>query len=382
VPQNTFTLPFAVPTASGFSRPNWAEIDLDALRHNARVLWEFAAPAGLVAVAKAGAYGHGAAEIARALQGEPGVALFGVACVEEGVALREAGVEMPILLLSAILPDEAPAVVEANLVPTVWSQELASALDSAAAAQGTVLEAHFKVDTGMGRLGVGHCEAAQRYRDLRAYENLRFTGMYTHLACADEQEDRLSGLQLERFEAVLGQLSLPPEVLRHAANSAATLRYPEAHYDLVRPGLALYGTNPCPGLSADLPLRPVMTWKARITNLKTVAAGETVSYGGTWRAMAETKIAIIPCGYADGYFRALSNRGEVLVNGERCKVVGRVTMDQILVDVTGLKQPARLGDGVTLFGVGLPVEEVAASAGTIPWELLCAVSQRVARVYV
>lgn len=362
-----------------FSRPNWAEIDLDALRHNAQLLAAHSAPARLVGVIKAGAYGHGALEVAQTLQALPQIAMLGVASVDEARSLRENGITAPILLLSAILPEEAPAVVRHNLTATVWSLEVASALNRAAAAEGRRVPIHFKVDTGMSRLGASWCGASQAFRGVAGQAHLEIVGLYTHFACADE-ESELTDIQLQRFREFCAEVPLPNGVLRHTSNSAGALRYPAAHLDLVRPGIALYGAHPCPELGPELDLRPVMTWKARITALKKVPRGQSVSYGATWIAPRDSNIAVVPVGYADGYLRALSSRGEVFLNGARCLVVGRVTMDQIMVDVSGVS--SQIGDEVTLFGRNLPVEEVASQAQTISYELLCAVSGRVPRVYV
>ena len=361
-----------------FSRPNWAEINLDALRHNARALSAHAAPASVLAVIKAGAYGHGAFRVANALQREDSVTHLGVASVDEGLQLRSLGIRMPILLLSALLPEEIGEVVRAELTPTVFTLPMAQAVQNEAQRQNRRVEVHFKVDTGMGRLGANWDEAVSLWRQLQTFEHLNLAGIYTHLACADEDPDELSATQIARFERVLSEISAPQNVLRHATNSAGTIRYPQAHYDLVRPGLALYGAHPCPGVGPAIELQPVMSWKARITSVKTIAAGQSVSYGAQWVAAHKSQIAIVPCGYADGYFRSLSNRGEVLINGLKYPVVGRVTMDQIMVDVT--EQPVTIGDEVVLFGEGLPVEEVAGRAGTIAYELLCSVSVRVPRV--
>jgi alanine racemase len=361
-----------------FSRPNWAEIDLDALRHNARILAAHVAPARLVGVIKAGAYGHGALEVAQTLEKLPAVAMLGVASVDEARLLRESGITAPILLLSAILPEEAPAVVRLNLTATVWTPEVALALNYAAQAENQRAPVHFKVDTGMSRLGVNWCQASQAFQEVASQPHLEITGLYTHFACADEDDD-LTAIQLQRFHEFCAEIPLQNAVLRHTSNSAGALRYPEAHFDLVRPGIAMYGAHPCAELGPELDLRPVMTWKARITALKKVVRGQSVSYGATWSAPRDSEIAVVPVGYADGYLRTLSNRGEVYLNGSRCPVVGRVTMDQIMVDVTGVS--SQIGDEVTLFGQNLPVEEVAAQVQTISYELLCAVSGRVPRVY-
>ena len=367
-------------TSPQFSRPNWAHIDLNALAHNARVLAKNAAPARLICVIKANAYGHGAVPVARALGELPFVEMLAVASVDEGAQLRAGGVEKPILLLSALLPAEAWDAANYQLTPTIWTTELAAAWNDAA--REVALPAHFKVDTGMARLGVHWCEAPQRWRELQRFSNIEWRGVYTHLACADDEDDEFSPLQLQRFAQFLSATRPAENVLRHTGNSAAQLRYGASHFDAVRPGLALYGAHPCAELlESQTDLKPVMTRLSRVTALREVAAGESVSYGATWRAPHAVRVAVVACGYADGYLRALSNRGEVLINGARFPVVGRVTMDQIIVDVTAATPPVAIGDEVTLWGAGLPVEEVANRADTISYELLCAVSARVPRVY-
>ncbi|RYG72217.1 alanine racemase [bacterium] len=364
-----------------FSRPNWVQIDLDALRHNARALALHAAPARLVAVIKAGAYGHGALQVARALYQLPEVAMMGVASVDEAQKLREGGIDTPILLLSAILPEEAAAVVRLKLIATVWTLEVASALQQEAEKEGIRVAVHFKVDTGMSRLGAASCEAVKAFRAISALPNLDITGVYTHFASADEDVDVTSG-QISCFHEFCAEVEIPEGALRHAGNSAGALRFPKAHFDLIRPGLALYGVYPYHEENKVVDLKPVMTWKARLTGIKKIPRGQSVSYGGTWTANRESYIAIIPVGYADGYMRSLSNQGQVLLNGELCPVIGRVTMDQIIIDVTDQKVMPQLGDEVTIWGQDLPIEEVADLAGTIPWELMCAVSARVPRLYI
>ncbi len=359
-----------------FSRPTWAEIDVSALRHNVALLAQLAAPAQVLAVLKANAYGHGTGIVAPVLDALPEVAMLGVASVDEGFALRELGIQKPILLLSAMLPEEARSAVRARLTPTIWTRELGLALQQAAKLEQTRADFHFKLDTGMGRLGALAPEAKRDFKSLLALDRLDLRGVYTHLSCADEPDDELSALQLQRFGAFLEEVEPAPGVLRHAANSAASIRYPRARFDMVRPGIALYGSNPWP--EKDLDLKPVMTWKARVTNLKTVPRGATVSYGATWRAPKTTRLAVVSCGYADGFRRSLGERAHVVINGEKCPVVGRVTMDQIMVD-TG-EAPVHLGDEATLFGRELPVEEMAAWAQTISYEILCGVSSRVPRL--
>ena len=365
-----------------FSRPNWAHIDLDALAHNARVLAANAAPARLICVIKANAYGHGAVPVAHTLARLPFVEMLAVASVDEGAQLRASGIEKPILLLSALLPAEAEGAAAHDLTPTIWTTELAAAWNDAAHQIGRALPAHFKVDTGMARLGVHWCEAVARWRELQRFTGIEWRGVYTHLACADDADDEMSELQLQRFEQFLTEAQIGENVLRHTGNSAAQLRYQLSHFDAVRPGLALYGAHPCASLCENqIELKPVMTRLARVTAVREVAAGETVSYGATWRAPRAARVAVVACGYADGYLRALSNRGEVLIGGARYPVIGRVTMDQILVDTTAATPTVCIGAEVILWGAGLPVEEVATRADTISYELLCAVSARVPRVH-
>jgi len=377
----TSLAPRAFPPATArppFSRPTWAEIDLSALRHNVRLLADLAHPARLLAVIKANAYGHGVSIVAPALDVMEEVAMLGVASVDEGYALRELGVAKPILLLSAMLPEEARSAVRANLTPTIWTRELGLALQQAAELERTRADFHFKLDTGMGRLGALADDSMSALAALRTFDRLDLRGVYTHLSCADEDPDELSACQIERFREFLDSANLEAETLRHAANSATLIRYPHARFEVVRPGIALYGANPWPAISLDL--RPVMTWKARVTALKTVPRGTTVSYGATWRAPKTTRLAIVSCGYADGFRRSLSQRAHVVINGAACPVVGRVTMDQIIVDTRAA--PVHLGDEATLFGRDLPVEEMASWADTISYEVLCGVSSRVPRIAV
>lgn len=365
-----------------FSRPNWAHIDLVALADNARVLAANAAPARLICVIKANAYGHGALPVAQTLSQLPFVEMLAVASVDEGAELRAGGIEKPILLLSALLPGETLSAAQQDLTPTIWTSELAAAWNAAAQKVGRILPAHFKVDTGMARLGVHWCEAAPRWRQLQDFAAIEWRGVYTHLACADDENNEFSAQQIERFERFLKEATIGKSVLRHTGNSATQLRYDASHFNAVRPGLALYGAHPCADLcEKNVELKPVMTRKSRVTALREVAAGHSVSYGATWRAPHNARVAVVACGYADGYLRALSNRGEVLIHGARFPIVGRVTMDQILVDATAATPDVSIGDEVVLWGAGLPVEEVATRAGTISYELLCAVSARVPRVY-
>jgi alanine racemase len=389
------------------SRPVWAEIDLNAWRHNLRQLSQFGQrKVSLLAVLKANAYGHGAVPLAQVLM-EPefrdtpqqcGIKMLGVASIVEGRQLRAAQIDLPILVLSAILPAEARSTVHDRLIPTVFSHELAGALDGEGDKVIRQVPIHVKIDTGMRRLGVWHEEAAEFLASLTQYKWLQVQGVFTHFCCADEPHDEWTEQQTRHFDAALKGCGIEREkgCVIHAANSAAYLRYPQTHYDMARPGLALYGIAPAPGMAAMLPdLKPVMSLRARVTHVKSIRSGESVSYGARWRATRPSVIATLPVGYADGYRRVLTNRAQVLVRGRRVPVVGTITMDQILLDVTDLQPNIQPGEIVTLWGrdVGnpnareveretrLPVEEVALWANTIPYELTCGVAARVPRVY-
>jgi alanine racemase len=371
-----------------FSRPTWAEINLAALRHNARVLHgAHGQSTPLITVIKADAYGHGALEAARALQTLPFVKMLAVASVDEARVLREHEISAPILLLSALMPVEAEAALALDLTATLSTLEVAAALNRAAKAQNKTARAHWKIDTGMGRLGTPCEEAAAFFAALCEYSHLKIEGVYTHFACADDARDEMTPCQIARFEKVLGECGISRrEYFVHAANSAGALRYPAAHYDAIRPGIALYGANPLGVLGEKFDLQPVMSLRARITEIRKVKKGHSVSYGATWTAPRDSQLALVPLGYADGYSRALSNCGEVLLCGRKCAVVGRVTMDQILIDVTEFSSNVQTGEIVTAWGIDengavLRVETVAEKAGTISYELLCGVASRVPRVY-
>lgn len=374
----------ALSSLSSFSRPTWAQINLSSLRANARVL-RGTGNTPLIAVIKADAYGHGAVEAARALQGE--AFHFAVASLDEGRVLREAGITAPILVLSAILPEEAAFAVEAGLTVTLGTLEVARALSAAATARGEIAAAHWKIDTGMGRVGAWHETAPAVWRALQECPALQIRGVFTHFACADEADETFTLRQIAAFEKACGQCGIAlAECVVHAANSAAALRFPQARYDAIRCGLALYGASPFDDLQCDRGLAPAMSLHARVTEVRRIAKGRTVSYGATWTAQRDSLLALVPLGYADGFSRALSNCGEVLLRGKRCPVAGRVTMDQILVDVTGFSVNVVPGEIVTAWGLDengvlLPVEEVAGKAQTIAYELLTGVAARVPRVY-
>jgi alanine racemase len=363
-----------------FFRPTWAEVDLGAIKRNLRAI-RGKMPAGtkIMFVVKANAYGHDAALCARAAESGRDADWFGVSSVEEGVALREAGVRLPILVLGSLYPFESVlAAVAHDLTPVVASLESARRLAEVAVKLGRRVDCHVKVDTGMGRIGASPDAALGVVRYLSQLKAVRVQGIYTHLASA-EDDAATTAEQLKRFRRVVDALSReglrPPLV--HAANSAGALRRPASRFDLVRPGLAVYGLFP--GFEAAL------TLKSKIVFLKTVPKGATVSYGGTWRAKRPTRVATLPIGYGDGYARALSNRAAVLVGGRRCPVIGRVTMDQTMVDVSAATE-ARVGVDAVLLGrqggAEVSAGELAKLCGTIPYETVTALSSRVPRVAV
>ncbi len=372
-------------------RPAWAEIDLVAIRHNARALADLAAPARLCAVVKAGGYGHGAPAVARAAL-EGGAAWLAVALVEEGLELRAAGIDAPILLLSEPAPAGMVDVVAASLTPTVYSRPGLDALKDAvrAARLPTPFAVHVKVDTGMHRVGADPATAVRLARAVSRASGLRLEGFWTHLAIVDEVDDAYTASQLARYEVALDELAgagAHPEI-RHAANSAGAMWHPGSRYDLVRCGIALYGLAPDAAGRERLPvpgLRPALSLKARVSHVKPLPAGTRLSYGLRYRLEHDSVIATVPIGYADGVTRALSaTGGEVLVGGQRRPISGTVTMDQILVDC-GPNSTVAVGDEVVLIGHQggkvITAWDWALRTGTIAYEVVCGVSGRVPRIY-
>lgn len=368
------------------SHPVWAEVDLSALSHNLREVRRLVGRRKIMAVVKANAYGHGMIPVARALLAA-GADWLGVARGTEALELRSRGITAPVLVLGYVDPGESPALASAGIHLTVYDRRTAEALAGVAQREGKTLRVHLKVDTGMGRLGMPH--DASGVQDALAVANLtgiKVEGLFTHFACADDPDEGSVRLQVERFLQFARQLE--KEGLRitckHAANSAAVMRLPESHLDMVRPGIMLYGLHPSPFTSGYADLHPVMSFKARVAQVKSVGAGFPVSYGWTHRTSGPAVLATVAVGYADGYSRLLSGRGEVLIRGKRVPLVGRVCMNLLIVDVTGVESVAT-GDEVVLFGrqgeVFLPVEEIAEKVGTINYEVVCAVGAGVPRVY-
>ncbi len=350
----------------------WVEIDRAALRHNARVARERSG-ASVLAVIKANGYGHGLAAVAQALAEE--VELFGVANLQEALEARAAVRARPVMILGPALAEERAGIVEQGFIPSISSLAEAKAF-----AQCGAVSVNCAIDTGMGRMGLAATAALEQVQAIAALPKVTIHSVSTHLAAADE-DAVFTRAQLAHFAEVVQQLraAVPGGYRIHALPSAGVLGFGGHAFDLVRAGLMLYGVAPQPELQETL--QPALTWKARVVLLRELPAGSTVSYGHTWTAERPTRVATLGVGYADGYPRAVSSRGAaVLLGGRRCPVLGRVTMDLLMVDVTDAAEVS-LGDEAVLLGEGLPARELADRADTIPWEIFTGIGSRVARVY-
>jgi len=374
-------------------RQTVAHVDLEAVRANYREIAAFlgagradaAAPRapGVIGVVKANAYGHGAVEVARALEAER-VAMLACADIEEGIALRQAGVRTPILVFGALSVSDLDGIFAHQLTPTISTPGAARALQAAAAKHGARLSCHLKIDTGMNRLGFRHDNLGHTLPDVARSPNLAIAAVYTHFATADDPDHPAFALQQERFaqaSARLPSLGIATRV-RHAANSAALLRDERVWHDFVRPGLLLYGIVP-PPLASTLRLRPALSLRSRIVAVKGLRPGEGTGYGLRTPVEGATTLAVIPAGYADGIDLRLAGRGYMLVRGRRAPVVGSVCMDMTTIDVTGMDVAP--GDEVVIVGEqgeeSIGIREIAAAIGTIPYELLCRLGSRIQRVY-
>ena len=366
--------------------PTIAEIDLAAFRQNVRLVRQRIGPRrALLAVVKANAYGHGMIPISQAALSE-NIQGLGVAFVEEGLQLRRAGITQPILVMAGFLPEEAEGLLEQGLTPVISHPDQLDWLKRKTGPSVRPIGIHLKIDTGMGRLGLLEKEIVPFIERARASDEIEILGLMSHFADDDLTDRRSVDDQIARFEKARKtiealEIKIP---LLHMANSAAILSLEHAWFDMVRPGIMLYGYPPASQAGAAIPFKPVMTLKTRIIHLKRVPAGTPLSYGRTYTTRRESLIAVLPIGYADGYSRAWSNRGQVLIGGRRAPVVGRVCMDMTLADVT--ETPAvRLGDEAVLIGSQgsetLSADELARMLGTIPYEILCAVGHRVPRIY-
>lgn len=366
----------------------WVEINLEALTHNVRQLKQWLAPkTDLMAVVKADAYGHGAIAVARTALAA-GASWLGVATVSEGIQLRRAGIEAPILILGAThTPDQIRAIAYWRLDPTLCTPQQAQTFSETLASLDRQLPVHLKIDTGMSRLGMPWQEAVKFVQAVQDLPHLEIASVYSHLATADDPDTTIMYQQHQHFEAAIAQLrtaNLPIPRL-HLANSAATLADRSLHYDMVRVGLGTYGLYPAPHLQSVLPLRPVMQVKARITQIKHIQPGTGVSYGHRFVADRPMDIATVGIGYADGVPRNLSNRMTALLRGQPVAQLGSVTMDQLMLDMTSIDHP-RVGEIVTLLGQdgaqAITADDWAELLGTISWEILCGFKHRLPRVAV
>ncbi len=377
-----------------FENRAWAEIDLSAIEQNIRAIRKYVAPpTKILGVVKADGYGHGYLETARTLL-ENGADALAVACLDEAIQLRKSGICHTILILGHNRASEAETLVANDITCTCFDFSLAEALSVAATKLGQTAKIHIKIDTGMGRIGYRYCNdtdensaSVAEILKIAALPNLKIDGIFTHFSVADDTDDEYTLLQFERFLKICSELEnsglhIP---LRHCCNSAALIRFPQMHLDMVRPGIILYGHKPSEYVDiSPLGLKPSMTFKARITGIKTLQSGESVSYGRKFIADKPTKIATVSVGYADGYSRILSGKIQAILGGNLCNNVGNICMDQCMFDVTNVNTIA-IGDEVILFGEGdnieLPVESLAEKMGTINYEILCMIGKRIPRIY-
>ncbi len=373
-------------TAASTLRPTYATVNLAALAHNLSRIRRYLSPGcEVMAIVKANAYGHGAVECAQVLTRQ-GIGRFAVASLDEGIELRQAGISAPIVVLGALFEAQIADLVAHQLTPVVSDGRILPTLAKAARSHPTRYPIHLKIETGMGRLGFSPEELLSLLDGPLLQSPLQVEGMMTHLADADGTDTTFTERQLGAFHAILEQvrqrgLTVP---LVHTANSAAIVRFPEAHFSLVRPGIMLYGYHTLPTSVPAPDLTPVLTLRSTIVQLRTIPRGGTVSYNGTFVATRPTRIAVLPIGYADGYSRRLSNRGSVLIQGRRAPIVGLVCMDMTMVDVTDIA-PVQVGETATLIGQqggeSIWADEVANWIGTIAYEILCGIGSRVPRLY-
>jgi alanine racemase len=371
-------------SATAGLRPTHLEIDLDLLAANYRAIAAFVAPARVMPILKANAYGHGLCEVARVLE-RIGAPTLGVAYLEEGLRLRQQGIRMPVLVLGGIVGSQIPLFLENDLTLTASSVDKLRAIDEQAAASGRSATVHLKIDTGMGRIGVQWYSAEALLEESLRCRGVRVEGIFTHLANADGPDLQHARLQLERFAEVLRfyQKRSLPTPLRHAASSGAILQLPESHLDLVRPGILFYGASPASGLPITVPVAQAARWITRVVFFKVVRPGNPVSYGSEWTPQEPTRVVTLPVGYGDGYGRSMSGKAEVLLGGKRYPVVGRICMDQVMVSIG--KDSAYNGDEAVLLGgqgaEAIRIEELASWAGTIAHEVLTTINTRVPRIY-
>jgi alanine racemase len=366
-------------------RPTVVEVSLDRLAENFRAIQAAVAPAAVMPIVKANAYGHGLVPVARHLA-SLGARSLGVAFLEEAVALREAGIAVPILVMGGIFGDQIPLFLRHDLTLTASSIDKLAQIEEVAGRLGVTARVHLKIDTGMERIGVHYYSARRLLERAAECRHAMVEGIYSHFANADAADLASARVQLARFLEVLEWYDKQgmPSPIRHIANSGAVLQLPESHLDLVRPGILLYGVYPSAEVRKTIAVEPALSWRSRVVYFKVVSPGHPVSYGSTWQSDHPVRVVTVPVGYGDGYFRALSNVAHVLIRGRRYPVVGRVCMDQIMVNLEW--ETAYNGDPVTLLGRDgdeiITCEHLAERAGTIPYEVLTNINTRVPRVYI
>ena len=371
-------------TTNGVLRPTQVYIDLDRISDNFHTIQDHVGVAKVMPIIKANAYGHGLIEVARHLI-KHGAACLGVAFLEEALLLRESGVTIPILVLGGVLGDQVPAFIQHDLTLTASSVEKLSQIDQIAEQMGKRAKVHLKIDTGMERIGVHYYNAAALLEASLKCNHTDILGIFSHLANADAADLTSARLQIERFQEVLKfyeDRSLPTPI-RHIANSGAILQLPESYLDMVRPGIILFGVYPSHEAQQTIPVSPALSWHTRVVYFKVVKPGHPVSYGSTWQTDHLTRVVTIPVGYGDGYFRSMSNKAEVIIRGKRYPTVGRICMDQVMVNIEW--ETAYNNDEVVLIGSlgdeSITVEDLAGWAGTIPYEILTNINTRVPRIY-
>lgn len=337
-------------------------------------------------IVKADAYGHGDYEVGRVLLNH-GAEMLGIAILEEGIQLRDKGIQAPLLLLGGLFEDQIDTVIQYNVIPTVYDLKLARELSTRAYKLNKTVPVHVYVDTGMGSIGVRYDKAVEFVKSLHDIKNIFIDGIYTHCSCSDEKESAYTNLQIRRFRDVLATLDaikigIP---LRHMANSGAIIGYSDAYFTMVRPGLSLYGLYPSEEVSRDIGIRPVMSFKTRVIHIKDMQSGDYVGYSRTYKITKPTRVATLPFGYDDGYNRLLSGQGKVIIRGVTASIIGRVCMDQCFVDVSHISEVC-VGDEVVVYGSQgqetLSIESIAKQLYTIPYEVTCSVSNRVPRIYI
>ncbi len=378
--------PIHHPTISsnGVVRPTIVEVNMNRLASNYRSIVDAVSPASVMPVLKANAYGHGLVEVGRLME-SIGAEYLGVAFLEEGILLREQGIKMPVLVLGGILGNQIPYFLEHNLTITASSIDKLEQVNEIASSMNIRAKVHLKIDTGMERIGVHYYNAENLLEASLRCESVEVEGIFSHFANADAEDLTHARLQLERFEEVLSfyekrSLAMP---LRHMANSPAILQLPESYFDLVRPGILLYGVYPSSASGKAVRVQPALSWKSHVVYFKVILPDHPVGYGSSWKSDHMVRAVTVPVGYGDGYFRSMSGQAEMIINGKRYPVIGRISMDQVVVNIEW--DSAYNGDEVVLIGeqdgVTITCEDLAGWAGTIPYEILTNINTRVPRVY-